>query len=151
MFWINFQSIYTFTCQKTLLHTLLLLNLKIVESLHSANFIGNSFCGRQDRTFLICYMTSCDYEIKSYTTLCVGAPHPNWPMCQVWYNIFLLPRRITWQYDQTGIWLCKWEPITISHHPTWFGVYRSCSSRDAIFLISHLRSCDHVIKSHVTL
>ena len=33
VYWINFQNIYTFTYQKTLLHTLLLLVFKIVESL----------------------------------------------------------------------------------------------------------------------
>ena len=32
-YWINFQNIYTFTYQKSLLHTLLLLLFKIVESL----------------------------------------------------------------------------------------------------------------------
>ena len=25
-------------------------------------------CGRQNRTFLICYVTSCDYVIKCYMT-----------------------------------------------------------------------------------
>ena len=33
VYWIHFQNIYIFTYQKTLLHTLLLLVLKIVESL----------------------------------------------------------------------------------------------------------------------
>ena len=33
MYWINFQNIYTFTYSKTLIHTLLLLVFKIVESL----------------------------------------------------------------------------------------------------------------------
>ena len=33
--WINLQNIYTFTYQKTLLHTLLLLVFKMVESLQS--------------------------------------------------------------------------------------------------------------------
>ena len=33
VYWINFQNIYTFTYQKTLLHTLLLLVFKIIESL----------------------------------------------------------------------------------------------------------------------
>ena len=34
MYWIHFQNIHTFTYQKALLHTLLLLVFKIVESLH---------------------------------------------------------------------------------------------------------------------
>ena len=34
VYWKYFQNIYTFTYQKTLLHTLLLLEFKIVESLH---------------------------------------------------------------------------------------------------------------------
>ena len=34
MYWINFQNIYTFTYQKTLLHTFLLLVFEIIESLH---------------------------------------------------------------------------------------------------------------------
>ena len=34
VYWIHFQNIHTFTYEKTLLHTLLLLVFKIVESLH---------------------------------------------------------------------------------------------------------------------
>ena len=33
VYWINLQNIYTFICQKTLLHRFLLLNFKIFESL----------------------------------------------------------------------------------------------------------------------
>ena len=35
VYWIHFQNIYTFTYQKTLIHTLLPLVFKIIESLHS--------------------------------------------------------------------------------------------------------------------
>ena len=31
---------------------------------HFAKFIGNISCRRGDKTFLICYMTSCDYVIN---------------------------------------------------------------------------------------
>ena len=42
VYWLNFQNIYTFTYQKTLLHTFLLLVFKIVESLQCIlNLFGN--------------------------------------------------------------------------------------------------------------
>ena len=31
---------------------------------HFAKFIGNISCRRGDKTFLICYVTSCDYVIN---------------------------------------------------------------------------------------
>ena len=35
-------------------------------------------CGKGDKTFLICHLTSCGHMIKAHITLSVGAPHPNY-------------------------------------------------------------------------
>ena len=42
---------------------------------------------------------------------------------------------------QTG-----WAPLTISHQSTMFGGYRSCGRGNIKFSISHVTSCDHVIR-----
>ena len=61
VYWINFQNIYTFTYQKTLLHTLLLLVFKIVEIRKDNLWLSTDFKNKEKGAWssVFCYVKVC--------------------------------------------------------------------------------------------
>ena len=117
---------------------------------------------KRDGTFLISQVTSCDYATKGSMTFWVGAFYQKSPLCQVWWLYVLWNRwsmviRLLFfnvkscDHMIKETWLGQWEALTLSHHPTNFGAYRSSRSGDETFLICHVKSCDHMIKGHMTM
>ena len=94
--------------------------------------------------FLVRYLTSSDQMIKWTCDLVSGAPQPKSPLRQVWCLQVLWKSCfyfIMWHHMTTwskGIWLGKWEPLTLSYYPTEFGGCRSGGSKDIKFWIFHV-------------
>ena len=69
VYWIHFQNIHTFTYQKTLLHTLLLLVFKIVESLQCTLDIWSEFWWRSLIHLRIAFLGFFSEVISRYSTV----------------------------------------------------------------------------------
>ena len=62
------------------------------------------------------------------------------------YNGFKLSCDIARPPDSRAMGLFKYESLKVSYHPTKFGGNKHCGSGNAILLICHVISEDHVIK-----
>ena len=62
------------------------------------------------------------------------------------YNVFILSRDITWAHDQRVMWLWKRELLSQSQNCANFDAYKTCGSRDIMFLFCHATLCEHMIK-----
>ena len=69
LYWINLQNRYTFTYQKTLLHTLLLLVSKIVVSLHCILILNSN-----GEAKIECFSCTCDWGICKIPEFDVESP-----------------------------------------------------------------------------
>ena len=97
----------------------------------------------------------CDYLIQWSCGSWVESLHPQSLPCQGWRPCTLQKRRyyvnnfscnLTIVRSQEVVWLFRWLPVTIGHHPTKYGGHRLCRRGEIIFLIWHMTTCDHVIK-----
>ena len=59
---------------------------------------------------------------------------------------FILSRDIKWPHDQRVMWLWKTELLSQSQHCAKFDAYKTCGSRDIMFLFCHVTLCEHMIK-----
>ena len=82
MYWILFQNIHTFTYQKTLLHTILLLVFKIVESLQLSLKIWINY---QLQLNQVCLLTLCEHLINPMSlNICWSLLISAWFLIALW-------------------------------------------------------------------
>lgn len=72
-------------------------------------------------------------------------------MCKKRFNVSDLSCGLTWPHEKKFTRLNEWEPITLSHHSTWFVSSRVCGRRNGTFLICQGTPCDQVLKDYMTL
>ena len=98
-------------------------------------------CGWRNMTFLIFHVT---IQLKCHVIFWVGPPHPDSAPYQVLGARGLVNVEIkrfwldTWPRDRWVMWLCRWGPLILSHHPLKFGVHRPCESGNITFFICHV-------------
>ena len=104
-------------------------------------FTSRRPCAWRNMRFFIFHVTT---QLKCHVTFWVGSPHPDSAPYQVLGARGLVNVEIkrfwldTWPRDQCVMWLYRWGPIILSHHPAKFGVHRPCESKDMTFLICHV-------------
>ena len=85
--------------------------------------------------------------------LSVGVSHSKLTPSLVWcpwvfhkwgYNVFNLSRDLTRPPHFEVMRIYGWELLALCHHPDKFGDHRHCDTGDAMFLMCHVISCDHM-------
>ena len=104
-------------------------------------FTSRRPCAWRNMTFFIFHVTT---QLNCHVTFWVCPPHSDSAPYQVLGARGLVNVEIkrfwldTWPRDWCVMWLCRWGPLILSHHPVKFGVHRPGDSGDIKFLICHM-------------
>ena len=96
-----------------------------------------------------------DYLIQWTCGFMCGASSPSiitlpslgpWFLWKRRYFVLNFSRELTRLHSQRVMWLYRWLPVIMGHHPAKSGVHRPCRKEDILSLNWHMTSCNHVIR-----